>query len=434
MSFFGKLGKPGGYSPNLHMVANGIGMMGGANSNSALLQMGQQAAQMRAQKAKQQQFQQMLQDPKNAGMLPKSVMGLAQFMDPATVAKLSMHHKLSQARGGGEKVMNVGGNLVRVRPGEKPEVLYSPPTDTIDQKLKAARLAQIQKGDPLKQLKTKLLKDLMGGNGKQTADPNVRLQSNTVEEQDPNLIKTQTASGEQEPSALGNLTPEQKRAMALNLVSPGLGNTILQNQKAQNFQKPAQNKLETNILNSEEGYARLQSIRKQFKPEYQQFMGKGKAAWYSLKDKFGGLSSEEKGYLRDFSQYRQSAAQNLNLYIKEITGAQMSEAEAQRLSKGVPVAGNGIFDGDSPTEFRAKADQTMQDLALARMRYHYLKNQGWRGTVMSPEDIAAAAKKGRLPITLPQMRGIFNNRVRDLQKSGIDRRQSIAQAKQEFGI
>lgn len=97
MSIFGKLGKSG-WSPNLHMVANGIGMMGGAPSNSALLQLGAQAQQMRAQRAKQQQFAQMLKDPKYSGMLPKSVMGMAQFMDPSTVAQLAMRHKLQQQK------------------------------------------------------------------------------------------------------------------------------------------------------------------------------------------------------------------------------------------------------------------------------------------------------------------------------------------------
>jgi hypothetical protein len=222
--------------------------------------------------------------------------------------------------------------------------------------------------------------------------------------------------------------------MALDLVSPGLGNSIRQAQKGEQFQKPANNKIETKIVDSEEGYARLQTIRDQFKREYQTFVGQGRGAWLELKDRFGQLAPDEERYLREFSQFRQSTAQNLNLYIKEITGAQMSEAEAKRLSQGVPVAGNGIFDGDSPTRFQAKMNQTLRDLAFARMRYHYMRSGGWNGTQMSPEDIARALRGNNAPIALPKMRSIFNSRVKQLQKSGIERSQAIGQAKQEFGI
>jgi hypothetical protein len=349
--------------------------------------------------------------------------------------------KLAQQQASQGRVMNVGGNLVRVGPNGRPEVLYSPPKNDIDQRIKEAQLKKLQQGDPLKDIKARVLQQLLGPGQQQApaqAEPRVQLQSGEVTTTDPNLIQAQTAeqapAAPQQSDALANLTPEQRKAMALNLVSPGLGNPILQAQKGEQFQKPAINKIETRMLDSEEGYSRLQSIQKQFRPEYQRFTGKGKAAWFALKDKFGVLPPEERQYLHDFSQYRQSAAQNLNLYIKEITGAQMSEPEAKRLSKGVPVAGNGIFDGDSPTEFQAKMKQSMLDLALVRMRTHYLRSGGWRGTVMSAEDIARAAKSGNLPITLPQMRSIFNGRVKQLQKSGMQRSQAIGQAKQEFGI
>lgn len=359
--------------------------------------------------------------------------------------------KLAQQEASQGRVMNVGGNLVRVGPTGKPEVLYSPPRNDIDQRLKEAQIKKLQQGDPLKDIKARVLQQLLGPGQQQApaqAEPRVQLQSGEITTTDPNLIQAQTAeqapAAPQQSDALANLTPEQRKAMALNLVSPGLGNPILQAQKGEQFQKPAINKIETKIVDAEEGYARLRTIRDQFKREYQTIKGQGKGWWFSLKDRFGSLPREEEEYLRKFSKFRQSTAQNLNLYIKEITGAQMSEAEAQRLSQGVPVGGKSIGDGDSPTEFESKLNQTLKDLAVARMRYHYMRSGGWNGTQMSPEDIARVMRSGKVPIALPKMKRIFNSRVKKLEQSFRQanpnahpqdiQSQAYNQARQEFGI
>ena len=42
-----------------------------------------------------------------------------------------------------------------------------------------------------------------------------------------------------------------------------------------------------------------------------------------------------------------------------------------------PNAGSGIFDGDSPTQFKAKLDNTIQQLKFAEARAAYIKKHGF---------------------------------------------------------
>lgn len=364
------------------------------------------------------------------------------------------------AQKGPGRVMNVGGTLVRIGEDGQPQVLYKPEESSLDNDLKRERLKQLRQGkqmSPLDNLKAQLLKQLMGGQQappqpQPGADPNLRLQSNQVEPgADPNLIRTQTAAPEAPPAEGGmlqGLTPEQKRGMALNMISPGLGTPLLNQGKSEQFGKPAVNDLEKKLLNAEEHYARVKDIAGQFNPEFLTFGGVAKGAWLKFRDKLNvgqlALNPQETQYLQQYSTFRQSSARNINLYIKEITGAQMSEKEADRITLGEANAGQGWFDGDSPTQYKAKLDNSLRLIRLSRMRYHYLRSGGFRGTAMAPEDIAKAMKSGRPPLSLPQMRSIYNKRHNQVLKSLRQQNpraskqeldaQAIAQTNREFGI
>lgn len=365
--------------------------------------------------------------------------------------------RLDMASNQGPRVMNVGGTLVRVGADGKPEVLYQPSGDPLDRQIKQERLRKLQRGDPLADMKTRILGQILGGEQQPAQQGGVQLQSDEVTATDPRLIQAQTAEGQsqQQPaSPLSNLSPEERQGMALNLISPGLGNALISKgqdeRKSEQFNAPAQNNIETKILNAEEHYSRLKDIKSQFDPQFLTFSGVAKGAWLKFRDKLstGQLNPEEATYLQKFSQFRQSSARNINAYIKEITGAQMSEAEAARIRLGEADAGEGFFDGDSPSQFKAKLDNSLRLIQLSRMRYHYLRSGGFNGTMMSPEDIARimSDKTGRLkvPITLPQMRQIYNRRhgenMRILKQQNprasqqsLDQ-QAIMQTNREFGI
>lgn len=121
----------------------------------------------------------------------------------------------------------------------------------------------------------------------------------------------------------------------------------------------------------------LEEIKASYRPEFQQIPTRINNLWLSGKEKLGAnLSGDEVKQLQDFSIYRQNAINAVNNYIRDITGAQMSVAEAERLAKALPQPGVGIFDGDSPTVFKAKLDNAIRQIELIRQRNAYFLAKG----------------------------------------------------------
>jgi len=141
------------------------------------------------------------------------------------------------------------------------------------------------------------------------------------------------------------------------------------------LQRSTLGKIETSQIAANEGLSRISKIVKSFKPEFQEIPTKLGVAWSGLKSKMGAnIPPEEKAKLEEFSVFKQDALENINLYIKEITGAQMSEKEADRLRKAMPDPGDGIFGGDDPVSFKSKLTNTYKKLRLSAIRHgHYIK-------------------------------------------------------------
>jgi len=211
--------------------------------------------------------------------------------------------------------------------------------------------------------------------------------------------------------------------------------------------KKTKGAIETKALNAAEGITRLNEIASSFKPEFLQVGTKlknlktiwqEKGADTPLAGILGKAKPEDQALLDDYSDFKRTSISNINLYIKEITGAQMSEKEADRIRLGMPDPGEGIFDGDSPTQFSSKWSSTMKSLKLAAARYSYLLNQG-----VNAESIQAMANSESLP-SLSNMEGIITTRDKeieaevraanpDMSKGEIDI--NVAkQLQQEFGL
>lgn len=168
--------------------------------------------------------------------------------------------------------------------------------------------------------------------------------------------------------------------------------------------KQAGNKIDEDMLGVTRNLMQLDTMASQWKPEYQRFSDKAGYAALKVKDSTVGLTNKEKADLTAFSQYRRNAFNTLNEYIKSVTGAAMSEAEAQRILKGMPNPGEGFFDGDSPTEFKAKLDDALASTKKAVARLSYLKRNG-----MSLED---GLGKG---ISLDKMPELMNQRGKEIE-------------------
>jgi hypothetical protein len=110
---------------------------------------------------------------------------------------------------------------------------------------------------------------------------------------------------------------------------------------------------------------RLTSIGKKFKPLYQTYLGKIGAGAGDFASKIGLLKATPEKfqeYVTKFKAFQQDVNANVNLYIKEITGAQMSEAEAGRLMKAMANL------QDSPQAFESKFNNSAAQLDAAIKR------------------------------------------------------------------
>jgi hypothetical protein len=137
-------------------------------------------------------------------------------------------------------------------------------------------------------------------------------------------------------------------------------------------------KIEGKVIDGSEQLARMNAIYSEYKPEYQEVGTRFKAAWTGTKA-FLGIPVEEKDRLLliDFSKFRRKAIENINLYIKELTGAQMSEKEADRLRLAQPDPGENWYKGDDPITFKAKMDDVVKTTRASVARWKYYKSKDY---------------------------------------------------------
>lgn len=135
--------------------------------------------------------------------------------------------------------------------------------------------------------------------------------------------------------------------------------------------------IEEQLLENTALSSRLYEIRGSYKPQFQKLSNRFSTGWSALKEKLGAdLSPTERKDLQEYSNFRRSAINNLNEYIKQITGAAMSIPEAERITKAMPNPGQGLFDGDSPTEFEAKLNGVIKQINSAIARQAFIKREG----------------------------------------------------------
>jgi hypothetical protein len=118
--------------------------------------------------------------------------------------------------------------------------------------------------------------------------------------------------------------------------------------------------MESQIRSDMEAAQRGKDILAMYRPEYQTVWGKAAATGAGWLDRVIPLKGEAKDELQRFAVFQRKVNENVNLYIKMITGAQMSEAEADRLSLAIANL------TDSPAEFEAKLQDSISVLDRAQ--------------------------------------------------------------------
>ena len=221
------------------------------------------------------------------------------------------------------------------------------------------------------------------------------------------------------------MTPQQRQLLQAEATRRGIGEGQKINVYTGELSKPTKIKVEEQQLNTGDQIARLNNIQFSYRPEFLNIKFRAGQEWNTLKDKFGKLPPEEKATLTAYSAYKQNATQNLNLTIKEITGAAMSNGESERIIATLPKAGTGVFDGDSPTEFEAKLNNGIQQTkyALARKQYALKNGLKWENIDL-----------GQMPVIIENRANAIAKQYKLNIEDPKDRNTILRQLAAEFGV
>ncbi len=202
--------------------------------------------------------------------------------------------------------------------------------------------------------------------------PTIAAQGGRSSEQLEEVFDPETGTSRYVPrsEAAGGIVPPKQG------ITIGPDGTVQIGGSSAGLSRKTKNTVEEQLLDIDNKRQRLQQIASTWKPEYNQIGSRLGLAWEGIKDKAQFLGAPDKQAIQEFSQFKQNALSNINHTIKEITGAAMSNAEAQRIRLTEADAGTGIFDGDGPTGFKAKLDNAQYTVNLARARMAYLLQNG----------------------------------------------------------
>lgn len=186
--------------------------------------------------------------------------------------------------------------------------------------------------------------------------------------------------------------------------------------------KPVETKIQQKLVDLQELKGRVQSIGERTQPEFLQIFPRLGMKGSEVFQKLGGeLKGEDKAKFEGFKTWLRSSIDNINLYIKEITGAQMSEKEAERLRTGVPDPGDfdsfwGAFKGDDYGTFQAKVKDILEQAELSEARSRLLLKQG----LISQDQITQKQAGGiaEQAMSLEQVRSAIDARIVQLISEG----------------
>lgn len=227
--------------------------------------------------------------------------------------------------------------------------------------------------------------------------------------------------------AVPGATPIPKRGMTIETTPDGgVRVTMGGDEEERDMERPTLARIEKSIVDSQEGLARLTEIQRSFQPGFLTYVGRFENWRLDVQSRINpdSLSAEDKKFLADYTDFTTNAIDNMNRYIRDMTGAQLSEFESDRLRKGIPDP-----ERDGPNVFKAKMDASVRQLTLARARAVYTRNQGL----------------DKLPfdaLSLDEMDAIINRRADELTavfaRQNIPgpeaRSRALAQVQQEFGL
>lgn len=222
------------------------------------------------------------------------------------------------------------------------------------------------------------------------------------------------------------ITEQQAWAMSASddMRARNLGNQILERFKTDptgtGLQKETIKKIDENQMDTVELLSNLTSIKNSYKPEYLQWKTQLDALGTWAKRKAGiAISDDEKEAYQGYVNFKKNTVSNLNDFIRKMTGAAMSNAEADRLKAEVPT------ENDDDLAFETKLDSSLEKSLLAAHRYHYFRVSG------IPYDMDKISKV----MPLSNMKNFMNAQAKQIQEKLLQQNPTLksnpAKLKQE---
>lgn len=135
----------------------------------------------------------------------------------------------------------------------------------------------------------------------------------------------------------------------------------------------ARTQIQKDLAATDDALARIEQIASAYEPQFLTYQGKARQFGANLLDKFDMLPTggEWEEYRNRAEAFHMTAFDHMNRYIKLITGAQMSNMEADRLRKGMADP-----ERDAPGEYKVHLDENRTYMRAARTRYMDMLSKG----------------------------------------------------------
>lgn len=184
------------------------------------------------------------------------------------------------------------------------------------------------------------------------------------------------------------------------------GNPVVQiGGPAGQFGTKGRNELDNKRIQTADQLQRIKQIEAAFDERFLRVGPRFNNIISTAKDKGilpGDVTDAERTSIAEFSEFKRTAFANLNRTLNELSGAAVTQQEFERLKRQMPNPGEGVFDGDSPTEFETKMDALTRQLKVALMRYNYSQATG---NVSSAAEVAS----------LDGMKDFVNSKAKEIE-------------------
>ena len=201
-----------------------------------------------------------------------------------------------------------------------------------------------------------------------------------------------------------------------------------------NLTRGAQTRLQNQVVNEVgflDGLRRTQDL---FQREFQTTPARLRDFFSGTAERLGfEVDPTERQFLERYQAFRREAFNTLSERLNALSGAAITEQEAQRLLRTIPNPGTGLFDGDSPSQFVGKMNQAIKASQLIIARRTFMLRNGIDFDFSSGDPA---------PVSLAQTEALMERRGQELKQQFMDeglsedaaRVRAAEQTAREFGL